>query len=60
MWCVNESVSTLIWREFVGTFMKDRCPGCGELFHLDDQTTRVWEYRCPHCHTTEIVPAPSA
>jgi len=57
---VNESVSTLIWREFVGTFMKDRCPGCGELFHLDDQTTRVWEYRCPHCHTTEIVPAPSA
>lgn len=37
--------------------LRKGCRGCEPTIHLDDRTTRVWEYRCPDCHTKIVDPA---
>lgn len=34
--------------------MMPDCPRCGDLMHMDDETTKLVEYRCTTCHTREI------
>jgi len=30
------------------------CPRCGERMHLDDETSKLVEYRCTTCNTREV------
>jgi len=34
--------------------MMPDCPRCGRRMHLDDETTKLVEYRCTECHTREV------
>lgn len=34
--------------------MRD-CPQCGTRMSHNDETTKLTEYVCPRCHTTNIV-----
>lgn len=40
--------------------MRHECPECGAMIHLNDHTSKVWEYRCPECHEKVIDPAEPA
>lgn len=35
--------------------MMPDCDRCGERMSLIDETTKLTEYRCPHCYYREIV-----
>jgi len=35
------------------------CPTCGERMSHNDETTKLTEYVCPRCHTTDIVKKPA-
>ena len=38
--------------------MRD-CPNCGTRMSHNDETTKLTEYACPRCHTTDIVKKPA-
>ncbi|MCL9812678.1 hypothetical protein [Natranaeroarchaeum aerophilus] len=34
--------------------MMPDCPRCGTRMSMDDETTKLVEYRCTVCHTREV------